>query len=96
MNHQNTNKQQYSKTSKGKNIMSFTVDGVQPNNIEAEEAVLGAILTGGTNTYELANGWIKEYKSFFIMVIIKEYGKAMTNLYYEHEKIDMVTVSNEN
>ena len=74
--------------------MSFTVDGVQPNNIEAEEAVLGAILTGGTNTYELANGWIKEYKAFY-HGDNQRIWKAMTNLYYEHEKIDMVTVSNE-
>mgnify|MGYP003671813591 CR=1 FL=1 len=29
-----------------------TVDGVQPNSYDAEQAVIGAVLFGGTNTIE--------------------------------------------
>lgn len=85
------NKKQY--LTNGGDI-SMSIDGIQPNNVEAEEALLGAIITGGTNTFELAQGWIKEYRAFYYGDNQKIW-KAMINLYHEHEKIDMITVSNE-
>ena len=37
-----------------------TIDGAQPNSYDAEQAVIGAVLFGGTNTMERALGWIKD------------------------------------
>jgi len=69
-------------------------DGVQPNNIEAEQAVLGAVLLGGTNTFEMANGWIKDTRAFYNSDNAKIW-KSMKSLYINHEVMDCVTISNE-
>ena len=55
MNHQDINKNQ---SSNGGITPMGNIDGIQPNNFEAEQAVLGAVLIGGTNTFELANAWL--------------------------------------
>ena len=81
-------------SSNGETKITFSVDGIQPNNFEAEQAVLGAVLSGGSNTFELAYGWIKDYRAFYHGDHVKIW-KAMYKLYREHEKIDIVTVSNE-
>ncbi len=69
-------------------------DGVQPNNMEAEQAVLGAVLLGGTNTFEMASGWIKDTRAFYHGDNSKIW-KSMQSLYINHEVMDCVTISNE-
>ena len=38
---------------------------MQSNNKEAENAVLGAILKGGTESFEQASEWIKNKRAFY-------------------------------
>tara|TARA_R100000656_G_scaffold106698_1_gene78901 strand:+ start:623 stop:2005 length:1383 start_codon:yes stop_codon:yes gene_type:complete len=92
MNLQEQNNKNYSK--KNGDIMTNSVDGLQPNNYEAEKAVLGAVLLGGTNTFELANGWIKDVRAFY-QSDHKKIWKAMYSLYKNHEVMDTVTIANE-
>ena len=71
-----------------------TVDGAQPNSYDAEQAVIGAVLFGGTNTMERAVGWIKDRKAFYgdeHMMI----WDSMYSLYKSHNLIDAVTVCDE-
>jgi len=91
MSRQYTNKQQ---SSNGDITPMRNIDGVQPNNFEAEQAVLGAVLLGGTNTFELANGWIKNIQAFY-HGDHKTIWKSMQVLYKQHEVLDAVTISNE-
>lgn len=70
------------------------IDGIQPNNFEAEQAVLGAVLLGGTNTFELANAWITNIQAFY-HGDHKTIWKSMQNLYRQHEILDVVTIANE-
>ena len=70
------------------------IDGIQPNNFEAEQAVLGAVLIGGTNTFELANAWITNIQAFY-HGDHKTIWKSMQNLYRQHEILDVVTIANE-
>jgi len=90
MKYQNTNKKQYS----NKQDKPIYIEGIQPNNIQAEDAVLGAVLLGGLNTFELALGWIRDSNAFY-NADNKTIWKSMMSLYNAHEKIDSVTVSNE-
>ena len=91
MSRQYTNKQQFSN---GDITQMGNIDGIQPNNFEAEQAVLGAVLLGGTNTFELANAWIKNTQAFY-HGDHKTIWRSMQNLYREHEILDVVTISNE-
>ena len=91
MSRQYTNKQQFSN---GDITPMGNIDGIQPNNFEAEQAVLGAVLLGGTNTFELANAWIKNIQAFY-HGDHKTIWKSMQNLYRQHEILDVVTISNE-
>ena len=90
---QNQNKQTYSKNNNG-DYMIQNKDGIAPNNTEAEKAVLGAVLKGGANTFELANAWIKDTRAFYHYDNQKIW-KSMLSLHKRHELIDMVTVSDE-
>ena len=69
-------------------------DGLQPNNIEAEQAVLGAILKGGITTFEKANLTIKDIQAFY-NEDHQNIWKSMQSLYVEHKNIDIVTVADE-
>ena len=89
MSRQYTNKQQ---SSNGDITPMGNIDGIQPNNFEAEQAVLGAVLLGGTNTFELANAWIKNIQAFY-HGDHKTIWKSMQNLYRNHEILDVVTIS---
>jgi len=71
-----------------------TVDGTSPNSYSAESAVLGAVLTGGTNTMERACGWIKNRKAFYNDDHLKIWD-GMYKLYKEHNVIDAITVHDE-
>ena len=71
-----------------------TIDGLQPNSYDAEQAVIGAVLFGGTNTMERAIGWIKDRRDFYgneHMMI----WDSMYSLYKSHSVIDAVTVCDE-
>jgi len=91
MNHQDINKNQ---SSNGGITPMGNIDGIQPNNFEAEQAVLGAVLIGGTNTFELANAWITNIQAFY-HGDHKTIWKSMQNLYRQHEILDVVTIANE-
>ena len=69
------------------------VDGAQPNNYEAEAAVIGAVLLGGTATMEKAINWIKDERAFY-HTDNKTIWKSIQKLFHAHETIDAVTVSN--
>ena len=36
----------------------------QPSNVEAERALIGSVLLGGTEVYEKAKSWIRTSDSF--------------------------------
>tara|TARA_R100000808_G_scaffold9836_3_gene26641 strand:- start:19217 stop:20602 length:1386 start_codon:yes stop_codon:yes gene_type:complete len=93
MSPQNQSKQTYSKNNNG-DYMVLNKDGIAPNNTEAEKAVLGAVLKGGANTYEVASTWIKENRAFYNQDNQKIW-KSMASLHKRHEIIDTVTVSDE-
>tara|TARA_R110002020_G_scaffold220638_2_gene428527 strand:+ start:779 stop:2110 length:1332 start_codon:yes stop_codon:yes gene_type:complete len=71
-----------------------TVDGVQPNSYDAEQAVIGAVLFGGTNTMERALGWIKDRRAFYNGDHMRIWD-SMYALYKLHSVIDAVTVHDE-
>ena len=71
-----------------------TIDGVQPNSYDAEQAVIGAVLFGGTNTMERALGWIKDRRAFYTGDHMKIWD-SMYTLYKSHSVIDAVTVNDE-
>ena len=53
---------------------------MQSNNKEAENAVLGAILKGGTESFEQASEWIKNKRAFYYRFNSKIWD-AMDHLY---------------
>jgi len=64
---------------------------MQPSSKEAEEAMLGCIISGGNDTYERARAWIKEDNSIYYKDN-KLVWKAMTSLYQDRKDIEMITV----
>ena len=64
-----------------------------PQNVEAEEAVLGSVLIGGDVEMQIAMGWIREDDAFYsekcrnIFICMKE-------LYNNKIPIDVITLSN--
>jgi len=71
-----------------------TIDGTQPNSYDAEQAVIGAVLFGGTNTMERAIGWIKDRRAFYVNEHMMIWD-SMYSLYRSHSVIDAVTVCDE-
>ena len=65
-----------------------------PSNKEAENAVLGACLKGGTNVIEKAMGWIRDPNAFYYDDNEKIW-KILVKMFKTHSVIDLVTVSNE-
>ena len=66
-----------------------------PSNRDAEDAVLGACLSGGRNTIEKAMAWIKDDEAFYSDET-KKVWKILKSMYKNNESvIDIVTVSNQ-
>ena len=63
----------------------------QPSNIEAEKALLGSVLLGGTEVYEKAKSWIKTSDSFY-NDMHKSLWKSIQSLYRDKQEIDIVTI----
>ena len=63
----------------------------QPSNVEAEKALLGSVLLGGTEVYEKAKSWIRTSDSFY-NDMHKTLWKSIQSLYRDKQEIDIVTV----
>ena len=64
----------------------------QPQNMQAEKALLGSVLTGGLDVYEKAKPWITNSEAFYSSVN-KQLWQSIQSLYRNKEEIDIVTVS---
>jgi len=64
-----------------------------PSNNEAEEAALGACLSGGRPTIEKAAGWIRNPEAFYFDDNRKIWN-VLKDMYKKHKEIDLVTVNN--
>ena len=64
----------------------------QPSNIEAEKALIGSVLLGGTEVYEKAKSWIRTSDSFY-NDMHKTLWKSIQSLYRDKQEIDIVTVT---
>ena len=65
---------------------------ISPSNKEAEEAVLGCILTDGDFIYEKVSAWIRDIDGFYYKDN-RVVWEAMSDLYKSRSPIDIVTVS---
>ena len=66
---------------------------VMPQNVEAEEAVLGSVLIGGDVEMQIAMGWIREDDAFYSEKC-RNIFKCMKELYNNKIPIDVITLSN--
>jgi replicative DNA helicase len=66
---------------------------VMPQNVEAEEAVLGSVLIGGDVEMQIAMGWIREDDAFYSEKC-KNIFRCMKELYNNKIPIDVITLSN--
>ena len=64
-----------------------------PQNVEAEEAVLGSVLIGGDVEMQIAMGWIREDDAFYSEKC-RNIFKCMKELYNNKIPIDVITLSN--
>jgi len=64
----------------------------QPQNSEAEKAILGSVLKGGLDVYEKIKPWITNSDAFY-STVNKQLWQTMQSLYRDKAEIDMVTVS---
>ena len=64
-----------------------------PQNVEAEEAVLGSVLIGGDVEMQIAMGWIREDDAFYSEKC-KNIFRCMKELYNNKIPIDVITLSN--
>ena len=64
---------------------------VQPHSEEAEKALLGSILIGGSEVFEKCKHWIRQSDAFYNDVH-KKIWIAMHRLYRDKDGIDCVTV----
>ena len=64
---------------------------VQPSSSEAEKALLGSIIVGGTETFEKAKSWVRNSDVFYSNVN-QQLWKSMQSLYRNKENIDTITV----
>tara|TARA_R100000656_G_scaffold60656_2_gene46995 strand:- start:21260 stop:22651 length:1392 start_codon:yes stop_codon:yes gene_type:complete len=64
---------------------------VYPHSTEAEEAVLGSVLTDGASVFERCNGWIRDRDAFYHTNNKNLWG-IMSDMHREGETIDIVTV----
>ena len=66
---------------------------VMPQNVEAEEAVLGSVLIGGDVEMQIAMGWIREDDAFYSEKC-RNIFRCMKELYNNKIPIDVITLSN--
>ena len=64
---------------------------VQPHSEEAEKALLGSILKGGSETFEKCKHWIRQSEAFY-STDNKKIWIAMHRLYRDRDGIDIITV----
>ena len=64
-----------------------------PQNVEAEEAVLGSVLIGGDVEMQIAMGWIREDDAFYSEKC-RNIFRCMKELYNNKVPIDVITLSN--
>ena len=64
----------------------------QPQNSEAEKAILGSVLKGGLDVYEKIKPWITNSDAFY-STVNKQLWQTMQSLYRDKAEIDMITVS---
>ncbi len=64
-----------------------------PQNLEAEEAVLGSVLIGGDVEMQIAMGWIREDDAFYSEKC-RNIFRCMKELYNNKIPIDVITLSN--
>ena len=64
-----------------------------PQNVEAEEAVLGSVLIGGDVEMQIAMGWIREDDAFYSEKC-RNIFRCMKELYNNKIPIDVITLSN--
>ena len=64
---------------------------VQPHSEEAEKALLGSVLRGGSETFEKCKHWIRQSEAFY-STDNKKIWIAMHRLYRDRDGIDIVTV----
>ena len=64
---------------------------VQPHSEEAEKALLGSVLKGGSETFEKCKHWIRQSEAFY-STDNKKIWIAMHRLYRDRDGIDIVTV----
>jgi len=63
-----------------------------PNSIDAEEAVIGAILLKGNDIFTKCNGWIRDAEAFYNNKT-KAIWESCSEMHRNSEAIDVVTVS---
>jgi replicative DNA helicase len=85
-------RQVYSKGDYMKKIEDVLVK-VMPQNVEAEEAVLGSVLIGGDVEMQIAMGWIREDDAFYSEKC-RNIFRCMKELYNNKIPIDVITLSN--
>ena len=64
---------------------------VQPHSEEAEKALLGSVLKGGSETFEKCKHWIRQSEAFY-STDNKKIWIAMHRLYRDRDGIDIITV----
>ena len=64
---------------------------VQPSSSEAEKALLGSVLLGGTKIFEKAKSWVRASDTFYSN-INQQLWKSIQSLYRNKEEIDTITV----
>ena len=64
-----------------------------PQNVEAEEAILGSVLIGGDVEMQIAMGWIREDDAFYSEKC-RNIFRCMKELYNNKVPIDVITLSN--
>tara|TARA_A100000172_G_scaffold76394_1_gene59874 strand:- start:2787 stop:4151 length:1365 start_codon:yes stop_codon:yes gene_type:complete len=85
-------RQVYSKGDYMKKIEDVVVKQT-PQNLEAEEAVLGSVLIGGDVEMQIAMGWIREDDAFYSEKC-RNIFRCMKELYNNKIPIDVITLSN--
>ena len=63
-----------------------------PHSLEAEEAVIGAILLKGNDVFSKCNGWIRDSEAFYNNDL-KTIWKSFSNMHRNGEAIDTITLS---
>ena len=68
------------------------IEKIPPSSEEAEQALLGCIITGGEREQEIGLAWIRDENAFYFEDN-KIIWKAFTELYRDNVTIDFITVN---